>query len=160
MGNHTMANLNKVFLMGNLTRDPELRSTQSGSNVCKFGLAVNRKFTTQQGTKEETTFVDLTAFGRQAEVINQYCTKGKPLFVEGRLQFSTWETKEGQKRSKLDVIVENFQFLGQGSGSAGAGGGGGGGGSAGGRGSASSSSGGGDGGFGADDFGADSEIPF
>lgn len=148
-----MANLNKVFLIGNLTRDPELRSTQSGTNVCKFGLAVNRKFTTQAGSKEETTFVDLTAFGRQAEVINQYCTKGKPLFVEGRLQFSTWETKEGQKRSKLDVIVENFQFLGQGSGQAG--GGGGSGGSA--RGAASASE---DRGFGGEDYGADSEIPF
>lgn len=149
-----MANLNKVFLIGNLTRDPELRSTQSGTNVCKFGLAVNRKYNTQSGSKEETTFVDITAFGRQAEVINQYCTKGKPLFVEGRLQFSTWETKEGQKRSKLDVIVENFQFLGQGS-SAGGGGGGG-------RSNAGASQGGGDdGGFGGGgDFGAEGEIPF
>ncbi|HMQ24093.1 MAG TPA: single-stranded DNA-binding protein [Planctomycetota bacterium] len=84
-----MANLNKVFLIGNLTRDPELRATQGGVNVCKFGLAVNRRYTTQQGPQEETTFVDLTAFGRQAEVIQQYCTKGKPIFVEGRLQFSS-----------------------------------------------------------------------
>ncbi|MCB9919933.1 MAG: single-stranded DNA-binding protein [Planctomycetes bacterium] len=153
-----MANLNKVFLIGNLTRDPELRATQGGSNVCKFGLAINRRYTTQQGQQEETTFVDMTAFGRQAEVIQQYCTKGKPLFVEGRLQFSTWETKDGQKRSKLEVIVENFQFLGAGAGAGAQGGGGSmsGGGMA--RGAPASS--GDSGGYGDDDYGADGEIPF
>jgi single-strand DNA-binding protein len=108
-----MANLNKVFLMGNLTRDPELRATQGGTNVCKFGMAVNRRWKGTDGQMQESTcFVDLTAFGRQAETLNQYCKKGKPLFVEGRLEFSTWQTQDGQKRNKLEVIVENFQFLG------------------------------------------------
>ena len=144
-----MANFNKVILMGNLTRDPELRSTQTGTQVCKFGLAVNRKYTVNGQQQEETCFVDLTAFGRQAEVINQYCAKGRPLFVEGRLQFSTWQTQEGQKRSKLEVIVENFQFMGQGQGGAGGGGGGGGRAQGGGFGDA--------GGFGDS---AESEIPF
>ncbi len=152
-----MANLNKVFLIGNLTRDPELRATQGGVNVCKFGLAVNRRYTTQQGPQEETTFVDLTAFGRQAEVIQQYCTKGKPIFVEGRLQFSSWETKEGQKRNKIEVIVENFQFLGAG----GAGGASPGGGAS--ARTAPSSAGSmqdGGAGYGDEDYGMDGEIPF
>jgi single-strand DNA-binding protein len=108
-----MANLNKVFLMGNLTRDPELRATAGGTNVCKFGLAINRKWTGSNGQAQESVcFVDVTAFGRQAEVINQYCTKGKPLFVEGRLEYSTWQSQDGQKKNKLEVIVENFQFIG------------------------------------------------
>lgn len=108
-----MANLNKVFLMGNLTRDPELRYTPNGTAVVDFGLAVNRNWKGQDGEKkEETCFLDITAWARQAEVISQYCRKGRPIFVEGRLQLDTWETQEGQKRSKLRVVVENFQFLG------------------------------------------------
>lgn len=106
-----MANYNKVILLGNLTRDPELRHSQAGQPITKFGLAVNRKYTANGETKEQTCFVDLTAFGRQAEVINEYARKGRPLLVEGRLEFSTWE-KEGQKHSKLAVVVENFQLLG------------------------------------------------
>ena len=108
-----MANLNKVFLMGNLTRDPELRATTGGTNVCKFGMAINRKWTGTNGQAQESVcFVDLTAFGRTAELINQYFTKGKPIFVEGRLEYSTWQSQDGQKKNKLEVIVENFQFLG------------------------------------------------
>ena len=108
-----MANFNKVLLMGNLTRDVELRSTQGGTALAKFGMAVNRKFKQQSGEmKEETCFVDLTAWGRQAEILNQYTSKGSPLFVEGRLEYSTWESQEGGKRSKLAVVVENFQLMG------------------------------------------------
>jgi len=108
-----MANLNKVFLMGNLTRNPELRYTPSGTAVASFGVAVNRNWTGQDGEKkEEVCFVDISAFGRIAEVINEYFSKGKPIFVEGRLQFNQWETKDGQKRSTLRVVAENFQFIG------------------------------------------------
>lgn len=108
-----MANFNKVILLGNLTRDIEVRFSQSGLAIGKFGMAVNRQSTTKDGEKRETTcFVDLTAFGRQAEVLQQYVGKGSPLFVEGRLEYSTWETQEGNKRNKLEVIVENFQFVG------------------------------------------------
>jgi single-strand DNA-binding protein len=117
-----MANLNKVFLMGNLTRDPELRYTPSGTPVCEFGLAVNRVYTTSAGEKrEETCFVDVTMWGRRGVVISEYFTKGRPIFIEGRLQFDQWETSEG-RRSKLRVVAENFEFIG------GRGGGGGGGG--------------------------------
>jgi single-strand DNA-binding protein len=120
-----MANFNKVILLGNLTRDVELRYTQSGMAVGKVGMAINRKFTQNNETKETTCFVDLTAFGRQAEVLNQYTSKGSPLFVEGRLEYSTWEAKDGGgKRSKLEVVIENFQLLS----ARGEGGGGGGGG--------------------------------
>jgi len=116
-----VASFNKVILLGNLTRDIELRTTQGGTALAKFGMAINRKYSTQNGEqKEEVCFVDLTAFGRQAEVLNQYVKKGSQLFVEGRLQYSTWE-KDGVKKNKLDVVVENFQFVG---GRAGAGGGG------------------------------------
>ena len=110
-----MANFNKVLLMGNLTRDVEMRSTQDGTAIAKFGMAVNRKFKQQNGEmKEDTCFVDLTAWGRQAEIINQYTSKGNPLFVEGRLEFSTWEAQDGSgKRSKLAVVVENFQLMGE-----------------------------------------------
>lgn len=119
-----MANFNKVLLMGNLTRDIELRSTQGGTALAKFGMAVNRKFKQQNGEmKEETCFVDLTAWGRQAEILNQYTSKGSPLFVEGRLEYSTWES-EGGKRSKLAVVVENFQLMGGRGGSSSGGGGG------------------------------------
>ena len=110
-----MASYNKVFLMGNLTRDPQVKHLPSQMVVVEFGLAVNRRYKTADGAdKEETAFVDCTAFGRQAETISQYCTKGKPIFVEGRLKFDTWEDRQGGgKRSKLTVVVENFQFLGR-----------------------------------------------
>ncbi|MGC9452849.1 MAG: single-stranded DNA-binding protein [Oceanipulchritudo sp.] len=112
-----MANFNKVLLIGNLTRDPEVRTTPSGTKIAKFGLAVNRRFRTRdEETREETTFVDIDAFGPQAEIIERYCQKGSPLFVEGRLRLDQWETGSGDKRSKLTVVLENFQFLGGGSG--------------------------------------------
>ena len=108
-----MANFNKVILVGNLTRDIEVRYTQGGLAVAKMGMAINRRYKQGEEAKETTCFVDLTAFGRQAEVLKEYVGKGSPLFVEGRLEYSTWEAKEGGgKRSKLEVIVENFQFLG------------------------------------------------
>lgn len=127
-----MASYNKVILMGNLTRDPELRYTAQGTAVAKLGLAVNRVYKTSSGEKqEETTFVDCTAWARAAEVLCEYKRKGDPLLIDGRLQYSTWEDKEtGQKRSKLEVVIENFQFIGRGDGSGGSGprpGGGGGG---------------------------------
>ena len=124
-----MANFNKVILMGNLTRDIELRHTQGGMAIAKFGMAINRKTSSQSGEARETTcFVDLTAFGKSAELLSQYVRKGSPLFVDGRLEYSTWESQEGGKRSKLEVVVENFQFMGAGGREGGAGGGGGGGG--------------------------------
>ena len=108
-----MASLNKVFLMGNLTRDPEIRYLQNGTALTKFGLAVNRSYKTRDGQqRDETCFVDITAWGRQAEVISEYCSKGRPLFVEGRLQFEQWQDQSGQRRSKLTVVLESFQFLG------------------------------------------------
>lgn len=108
-----MASFNKVILLGNLTRDPELRYTPKGTAVVTLGLAVNRTFTTETGEKqEETTFVDVDAFGRQAEVLAQYVRKGRPLFIEGRLRYRTWDDKQtGQKRSKLNVVLESFQFV-------------------------------------------------
>lgn len=119
-----MANFNKVYLIGNLTRDPELRVTPKGTAICQFGLAVNRQFKDESGAvRDETTFVDIEAWGRQGETISKYCTKGRPLFVEGRLKFDQWEDKtSGQKRSRLKVVLEGFQFLG-GRGEGGAGGG-------------------------------------
>jgi single-strand DNA-binding protein len=119
-----MANLNKVMLIGNLTRDPELRHTPSGKTVSEIGLAINRTWTNDQGQKQEdTTFVDVTLWGKQAEVVQQYVTKGSPISIEGRLQLDTWDDKEtGKKRSKLRIVAENFQFL---SGKPGAGGSGG-----------------------------------
>ncbi len=108
-----MASFNKVILMGNLTRDPELRVTANGINICKFGLATTRHYTTQSGEKrEETAFVDIDCFGRQAEIVSKYFNKGKPILVEGRLKFDQWETKTGEKRSKLSVTLESFQFIG------------------------------------------------
>jgi single-strand DNA-binding protein len=107
-----MASLNKVMLIGNLTRDPELRYTPSGSAVCEFGLAMNRAWKSQDGNKqEETTFVDITAWGKTAEFVNQYLTKGRRIFVEGRLKYDQWTSPEGQKRSKLTVVAETVQFL-------------------------------------------------
>lgn len=109
-----MANLNKVLLIGNLTRDPELRYTPGGTAVASFGLAMNRKFRSSSGEdREETCFVEVNAFGRQAEVISEYMSKGRQIFVEGRLHLDQWEDKQsGAKRSKLTVTAENFQFLG------------------------------------------------
>ncbi len=108
-----MANFNKVFLMGNLTRDPELRYTPKGTAIAKLGLAVNRSWRDDSGqTKEEVTFVDIDAFGRQAETLGQYMKKGRPIFIEGRLRLDSWEDKQtNQKRSKLGVVLESFQFL-------------------------------------------------
>jgi single-strand DNA-binding protein len=119
-----MANYNKVFLMGNLTRDPELRYTPKGTAVTDLGLAVNRVWNNEQGNRqEETTFVDVTLWGRQAELAQQYLGKGRAVFIEGRLQLDTWEDKQsGQKRSKLKVVGENLQFLPDGKGSSGGGG--------------------------------------
>jgi single-strand DNA-binding protein len=108
-----MASFNKVILLGNLTRDPETRVTANGLTICKLGMAVSRVYSTKDGErKEETTFVDIDAFGKQAEVITKYMRKGRPLMVEGRLKLDQWETNEGQKRSKLGVVLENFQFVG------------------------------------------------
>src|SRR4051794_22901183 len=109
-----MASYNKVILMGNLTRDPQMKYLPSQTAVVEFGLACNRKYKTQSGEqKEEVTFVDCTAFGRTGEVINQYFTKGKPIFIEGRLKYDQWEDKQGGgKRHKLTVVVDNFQFVG------------------------------------------------
>ena len=107
-----MANYNKVLLIGNLTRDPQLRYTPSQMAVCEFGLAVNRKSRSSSGEqREEVCFVDITAWGKQAETLAKYVTKGRQLFVEGRLTFDQWEAQDGQKRSKLKVTLEGFQFL-------------------------------------------------
>ena len=120
-----MANFNKVILLGNLTRDPELRYLPSQMAVVDFGIAVNHKFRTAQGEdREEVMFIDCTAFGKQAEVIKQYCQKGKQLMVEGRLKLDSWDDKQtGQKRSKHKVTIENFQFVGGREGGGGGGGG-------------------------------------
>lgn len=108
-----MANFNKVILAGNLTRDPELRYTPSGKAIAKFGMAINRNWTTDTGEKkEEVTFVDIDSFGRQAEVISQYLKKGRPVLIEGRLKLDQWDDKQtGQKRSRLGVVLESFSFL-------------------------------------------------
>ncbi|HEY7090037.1 MAG TPA: single-stranded DNA-binding protein [Tepidisphaeraceae bacterium] len=119
-----MASYNKVLLMGNLTRDPQLKYLPSQTAVVDFGVACNRRYKTQSGEqKEEVTFVDCSAFGRTAEVINQYFTKGKPIFIEGRLRYEQWEDKQGGgKRSRLSVHVDNFQFIGGRDGGGGGGG--------------------------------------
>ncbi len=108
-----MASFNKVILVGNLTRDPELRYTPKGVAIAKLGLAVNRTWRTETGeSKEEVTFVDIDAFGKQAETIGQYLKKGRPILVEGRLRLDQWDDKQtGQKRSRLGVVLEGFQFL-------------------------------------------------
>ncbi|HTB79392.1 MAG TPA: single-stranded DNA-binding protein [Opitutaceae bacterium] len=110
-----MAYLNKVFLIGNLTRDPELRVTPKGTAICQFGLAVNRQFKDESGqTRDETTFVDIEAWGKQGELVSKYLTKGSPAMVEGRLKLDQWEDKQsGQKRSKLKIVLDNVQFLGR-----------------------------------------------
>ena len=154
-----MPNFNKVILMGNLTRDPEVKYTSSGTAIAKLGMAINRYWRNQDGQQqEETTFVDVDAFGRQAETIGQYLKKGRPIMVEGRLKLDQWDDKQtGQKRSKMGIVLENFQFLD----SRGEGGGGGGNFSGDGGGSAPSGGGGsapaqgGGGGFAEDD-----DVPF
>lgn len=108
-----MANFNKVILAGNLTRDPELRYTPKGTAIARIGLAINRTWTTETGEKkEEVTFVDVDAFGKTAEIIGQYFKKGRPILMEGRLRYETWDDKQtNQKRSKLGVVMESFQFM-------------------------------------------------
>ena len=123
-----MASYNKVMLMGNLTRDPEVRYTPKGTAVTDLGLAVNRKFRVDDEMREEVMFVDITFWGRQAEVIQQYLKKGGGIFVEGRLQMDSWDDRQtGKKRYQLKVIGENFQFVGSSGGGGGFSGGGGGG---------------------------------
>ncbi len=115
-----MANFNKVILMGNLTRDPQLSYLPSQTAVVDFGMATNRQWKSQDGQmKQDTCFVDCRAFGKLAETINKYCKKGKPLLVEGRLTLDQWTAQDGQKRSKHRVTVESFQFLPIGSGGGG-----------------------------------------
>jgi single-strand DNA-binding protein len=106
-----MASFNKVMLMGNLTRDPELRYTSNGSAVTSFGLAVNRKFKQGDEWKDDVCFVDITVWGKQGENCAEYLSKGRPAFIEGFLKFSTWES-DGQKRNKLEVVANTVQFLG------------------------------------------------
>jgi single-strand DNA-binding protein len=110
-----MANVNKVILIGNVTRDPEIKYTPKGTAVVDLGLAVNRFIPASEGgeKREETTFIDVTLWGRQAEIANEYLKKGRPVYIEGRLQLDSWEDKQsGQKRSKLRVVGENLQLLG------------------------------------------------
>jgi len=145
--------LNKVFLMGNLTRDVEIRHTPQNTAVGSFAIAVNRKYRTQDGqSREEVTFVDCDAWGRTAEVMAQYLKKGRPVLVEGRLKLDQWQDQQGNNRSKLKVVVENFQFVDSGQG-------GGGGGSAGGGGGYSPGGGGG-GDYDSDPVPPDDDIPF
>jgi len=107
-----MAYLNKVFLIGNLTRDPELRYTPSGTPVANFSIAINRVRTNKQGQRrEETTFVDIEAFGKNAEACHRFLTKGKTLFVEGRLRYRVWEAADGRRRNRLSVVAERVQFI-------------------------------------------------
>ena len=107
-----MSKLNKVFLMGNLTRDVELRYTAAGTAIASFGIAINRVWKGADGEKkEEVTFVDISMFGKRAEVLGQYFSKGDPIFIEGRLKFEQWEAKDGGKRNALKVVAENFEFI-------------------------------------------------
>ena len=109
-----MASYNKILLMGNLTRDPELSYLPSQTAVVDFGLAVNRKWTSKDGgVKEDVCFVDCRSFGKQAEIINTHLFKGNPIFIEGRLDFDSWTAQDGSKKSKHRVTVERFQFLGK-----------------------------------------------
>ena len=122
-----MPNLNKVMLMGNLTRDPEIKYTPKGMAITNLGLAVNRVWSNEAGEKqEEVTFIDVEMFGRKAEVAAEYLKKGRPVFIEGRLKLDSWDDKQsGQKRSKLKVVGESLEFLGSREGGGGGGGGGG-----------------------------------
>ena len=148
---------NKVFLMGNLTKEVEVRHTPQNTAVGNIGLAVNRKYRTQSGeNREEVTFVDCEAWGRTAEVMAQYLRKGRPVFIEGRLKLDQWQDQQGNNRSKLKVVSDNFQFVDSGQGGGGPGGGGGGGGySQGGGGSGNSG-----GGYDSDPVPPDDDIPF
>lgn len=118
-----MANVNKVILIGNITRDPEIKYTAKGSAVTDVGLAINRNYTMESGEKrEETTFVDIELWGRLAEIASEYAKKGRPVYIEGRLRMDSWEDKNtGQKRSRLKVVGENLQLLGSRSGGPGGG---------------------------------------
>ncbi len=108
-----MASLNKVLLMGNMTRDPQLSYLPSQTAVVEFGLAISRKFKKQDGTwAEDTCFVDCQMFGKRAETVQKFFKKGEPIFVEGRLKFDSWQAQDGTKKSKLRVFVENFEFVG------------------------------------------------
>lgn len=110
-----MASFNKVMLMGNLVRDPELRVTPTGLSICRCTIACSRTVRSEKaenGSREETTFVDVESFGKQAEVVAKYFTKGRPIFIEGRLRLNEWQTQTGEKRSKLQVVMENFVFVG------------------------------------------------
>lgn len=107
-----MASLNKVLLIGNLTRDPDVRMMSNGRPVCNFGLALNRSYKDAEGNrKEETTFVDVESFGPRAEAIGRFFTKGRAIFIEGRLKLDQWESKEGEKRSALRVVLDSFEFV-------------------------------------------------
>jgi single-strand DNA-binding protein len=105
-------NVNRCFLAGNLVRDPQLKFLPSGSAVCEFGIAVNRKYKGKDGEKEDVYYGECVSWGKTAETINQYFTKGKPIFVEGRLSTESWTGNDGQKRSKTRIVVESFQFVG------------------------------------------------
>jgi single-strand DNA-binding protein len=108
-----MASFNKVILMGNLTRDPEVRVSASGTTICKFGLAASRSMrAADSSTREETLFVDIDAFGKQAELIGKHMVKGRSILIEGRLRLDQWESQSGEKRNKIVVVLENFQFVG------------------------------------------------
>ncbi|MCP5007690.1 MAG: single-stranded DNA-binding protein [Planctomycetes bacterium] len=108
-----MSNYNRVTLIGNITRDPELKQMPSGSALVSFGMAINRNWKGKDGEKrEETCFVDITMFGKRAEVIDEYFSKGSSIFIDGRLQYQQWDAKDGSKRSALKVIAEDFQFMG------------------------------------------------
>ena len=102
---------NKVILMGNLTRDPEIRYTPQGTSVCNFGIAVNRKYRQGDETKEEVTFINVAVFGKQADTCGQYLNKGSAVLIEGRLKENRWETEEGQKRSRHEVVAQSVRFL-------------------------------------------------
>lgn len=120
-----MSGFNRVILVGNLTRDPELRYLPNNTAVCNFGLAMNRTWRDRDGNQqEEVCFVDVAVFGRGGEIVNQYMSKGRSLLVEGRLKLETWTSQDGGKRSKLSVVAENFQFLGDRGSGGGDGGGG------------------------------------
>jgi single-strand DNA-binding protein len=124
-----MPNLNKVMLMGNITRDIELRTIPSGQSIAQIGLAINRSWTSADGEKrEEVTWVDCEAWGKTAEIMHKYLAKGRPVYIEGRLKLDQWDDKEsGQKRSKMKVVIDAFQFIDSKGGGQGGGGGGGGG---------------------------------
>ncbi len=107
-----MPSLNKVLLIGNLTRDPEVRMMSSGRPVCNFGLALNRNYKDSDGNKrEEVTFVDVECFGPRADAVGRFFSKGRPIFVEGRLKLDQWESKDGEKRSAIRVVLDNFEFV-------------------------------------------------